>query len=286
MSALDINWLRPVTPDSPTPLQILIDWFAYNGVVYHASAHQREVLGPLCRELNARGLQCEVDQILDYISYLQEIVHEAATMNRDLTKPLRPYQEHLQQLLFKDGHVDTAIVQQKGRSRVSSRLSWLEPSAYSGPSGMEVLVDWLKLNYSAYAHATRKGEKGEMLRELVKEMKKAGIQDCAVNTVRAKIDVLHKEVKGEKTRSAAWEQFGSVLEEIFTMGDAGQEGEAEKDDAESFESQEDEVINDGEDRDDAMEESNQLNSLVSQQSTVKLMPTNRRKALSMTARLL
>ncbi|CAH0493189.1 unnamed protein product [Peronospora farinosa] len=265
MSTLDINWLRPMRPDSPTPLQILINWFRQNGVVYHASAHQREVLGPLCRELNARGFQCEVDQILKYINYLKEILHDATVLNRDIIKPLKPYQDHLEELLFKDGHADVTIAQQKARSHAPSRLSWLEPSAYSGPSGMEVLVDWLKSNYSAYAHATRKGEKGKMLEELVKEMKDAGIQDCAVNTVRAKIDVLHREVRGEKTRSAAWEQFGSVLEEIFTMGDAGQERDDVRDGGESVDSREDENLDHNAARDDAMEEPERLGSITGQQ---------------------
>ncbi|POM64362.1 Hypothetical protein PHPALM_20114 [Phytophthora palmivora] len=244
MSALDINWLRPVAPDGPKPLQILVDWFALNGVVYHASSHQREVLVPLCRELNARGVQCEVDQILDYVSYLQEVVHDAASLHQELPEDLVPYQEHLQALLFKDGHTSNSVAlpsQQKSRYRPTSRLSWLEPSPYGGLSGMEVLVEWLKNNYSTYARATRKGEKGKLLEDLVKEMKGAGIKDCAVNTVRAKIDVLHREVKGEKSRSAAWEQFGSVLEEIFTVGDAGQEREEARND-ESFDNQEDGTI--------------------------------------------
>ncbi|KAI9906320.1 hypothetical protein PsorP6_003791 [Peronosclerospora sorghi] len=228
MSALDIDWMRPVAPDGTNPLEILIDWFTHNGVVYHASTHQREVLVPLCRELNARGLPCEVDQILDYISYLQEVVHGAAALHKDLPVSLKPYVDRLQKLLFKDGCADALISQQKARFRSPNRLSWLEPSAYCGLSGMEMLVDWLKNNYSAYARAVRKGEKGKMLEDLVKEMKGAGIQDCAVNTIRAKIDVLHREVRGEKSRSAAWEQFGSVLEEIFTMGDAGQERDDRK----------------------------------------------------------
>ena len=253
-------------PDSPPPLQILINWFAQNGVVYHASSHQREVLGPLCRELNARGFQCDVEQILEYINYLQEVIHDATVLHRDLIKPLKPYQAHLQELLFKDGHADATLAPQKARSHAPSRLSWLEPSAYSGPSGMEVLVDWLKSNYSAYAHATRKGEKGKMLEELVKEMKNAGIQDCAVNTVRAKIDVLHREVRGEKTRSAAWEQFGSVLEEIFTMGDAGQEREDIRNGGESVDSREDENIDHNGARNGAMEKSERLGRITGQKS--------------------
>ncbi|KAL3666750.1 hypothetical protein V7S43_008372 [Phytophthora oleae] len=223
MSALDIDWLRPVAPDGPTPLQTLVDWFAVNGVVYHASSHQREVLVPLCRDLNARGVQCEVDQILDYVSYLQEVVHDATALTHKLPTDLQPYRERLQTLLFKDGHTEGSVALPSPQKRATNRLSWLEPSPYGGLSGMEVLVDWLKNNYATYARSSRKGEKGRMLEELVKDMKDAGIQDCAVNTVRAKIDVLHREVKGEKSRSAAWEQFGSVLEEIFTMGDAGQE---------------------------------------------------------------
>ncbi|KAK1947775.1 hypothetical protein P3T76_000065 [Phytophthora citrophthora] len=223
MSALDIDWLRPVAPDGPTPLQTLVDWFAVNGVVYHASSHQREVLVPLCRDLNARGVQCEVDQILDYVSYLQEVVHDATALTHKLPTDLQPYRERLQTLLFKNGHNEGSTALPSPHKRSTNRLSWLEPSTYGGPSGMEVLVDWLKNNYATYARSSRKGEKGRMLEELVKDMKDAGIQDCAVNTVRAKIDVLHREVKGEKSRSAAWEQFGSVLEEIFTMGDAGQE---------------------------------------------------------------
>ncbi|OWY91886.1 hypothetical protein PHMEG_00039340 [Phytophthora megakarya] len=196
MSALDINWLRPVAPDGPKPLQILIEWFTLNGVVYHASSHQREVLVPLCRELNKVGVQCEVDQILDYVSYLQEVVHDAASLRQELPEDLAPYQKRLQALLFKDGHTEDSTAlpsEQKSRYRPASRLSWLEPSPYGGLSGMEVLVEWLKNNYSTYAHATRKGEKGKMLEDLVKEMKDAGIKDCAVNTVRAKIDVLHRE---------------------------------------------------------------------------------------------
>ncbi|KAG7392601.1 hypothetical protein PHYPSEUDO_014989 [Phytophthora pseudosyringae] len=241
MSALDINWLRPVAPGGPKPLQILVDWFAVNGVVYHASSHQREVLVPLCRDLNARGVQCEVDQILDYVSYLQEVVHDAASLRHKLPEDLEPYRERLQTLLFKDGHAEAAVALPSQQKRPTTRLSWLEPSPYGGLSGMEVLVDWLKSNYSTYAHATRKGEKGRMLEELVREMKDAGIQDCAVNTVRAKIDVLHREVRGEKSRSAAWEQFGSVLEEIFTMGDAGQEREEARNGA-NAESQEKEHV--------------------------------------------
>ncbi|CAI5734226.1 unnamed protein product [Peronospora destructor] len=265
MSTLDIKWLRPMRPDSPTPLQILINWFRHNGVVYHASAHQREVLGPLCRELNVRGFQCEVDQILEYIKYLQEVVHDARVLHRDLMEPLKPYQDYLQELLFKDGHADVTIAQQKARSHAPSRLSWLEPSAYSRPSAMEVLVDWLKLNYSAYAHATRKGEKGKMLEELVQEMKDTGIQDCAVTTVRAKIDVLHREVRGEKTRSAAWEQFGSVLEEIFTMGDAGQEREDARNGGESVGSREDENNDHNGARDGAIEKPERLSNITCQQ---------------------
>ncbi|ETK78543.1 hypothetical protein L915_15456 [Phytophthora nicotianae] len=236
MSALDVNWLRPVTPGGQKPLQILVDWFALNGVVYHASSHQREVLVPLCRELNALGVQCEVDQILDYVSYLQEVVHDAATLHHTLPEDLTPYRERLQTLLFKDGHSEASVALQNQQKRPNSRLSWLEPSPYGGLSGMEVLVEWLKNNYSTYAHATRKGEKGKMLEDLVKQMRDAGIQDCAVNTVRAKIDVLHREVRGEKSRSAAWEQFGSVLEEIFTVGDAGHEREdgAENSDEQEF----------------------------------------------------
>ncbi|KAG6948900.1 hypothetical protein JG688_00014880 [Phytophthora aleatoria] len=234
MSALDVNWLRPVTPGGSMPLQILVDWFALNGVVYHASSHQREVLVPLCRELNALGVQCEVDQILDYVSYLQEVVHDAATRHHALPEDLIPYRERLQSLLFKDGRAEASVALQSQQKRPTSRLSWLEPSPYGGLSGMEVLVEWLKSNYSTYAHATRKGEKGRMLEDLVKQMRDDGIQDCAVNTVRAKIDVLHREVRGEKSRSAAWEQFGSVLEEIFTMGDAGHERE----DAENSDGQE------------------------------------------------
>ncbi|KAG1697572.1 hypothetical protein DVH05_016012 [Phytophthora capsici] len=222
MSALDIDWLRPVAPDGPTPLQTLVDWFAVNGVVYHASSHQREVLVPLCRDLNARGVQCEVDQILDYVSYLQEVVHDATALTHKLPADLQPYRERLQTLLFKDGHNDGSVALPSPQKRSTNRLSWLEHSR-GGLSGMEVLVDWLKNNYATYARSSKKGEKGRMLEELVRDMKDAGIQDCAVNTVRAKIDVLHREVKGEKSRSAAWEQFGSVLEEIFTMGDAGQE---------------------------------------------------------------
>ncbi|KAF4030659.1 hypothetical protein GN244_ATG17532 [Phytophthora infestans] len=225
MSALDVNWLRPVSPGGQKPLQILVDWFALNGVVYHASSHQREVLVPLCRELNTLGVQCEVDQILDYVSYLQEVVHDAATLHHALPEDLIPYRERLQTLLFKDGHSEASSALPNQQKRPNTRLSWLEPSPYGGLSGMEVLVDWLKNNYSTYAHATRKGEKGRMLEDLVKQMRDAGIQDCAVNTVRAKIDVLHREVRGEKSRSAAWEQFGSVLEEIFTVGDAGHERE-------------------------------------------------------------
>lgn len=57
-----------------------------------------------------------------------------------------------------------------------------------------------------------------MLEQLVDVIKEAGHLDCAVNTVRSKIDVLQREVRGEKGRSTAYEQFGAVLEEIFTVG--------------------------------------------------------------------
>lgn len=233
MSAIDVDWLHPVSPGGLQPLQTLIDWFAVNGVVYHASSHQREVLVPLCRELNARGVHCEVGQILDYVSYLQNVVHTAATSNRALPEELVPFQERLQTLLFKDGHMEDSDAYVGQQKRPTNRLSWLEPSPYGGLSGMEVLIGWLKTNYSVYAHASKKGEKGMMLEELVKKMRDGGIQDCAVNTVRAKIDALHREVKGEKARSAAWEQFGSVLEEIYTVGDACEADKSDDDEEEA-----------------------------------------------------
>ncbi|EGZ05710.1 hypothetical protein PHYSODRAFT_251525 [Phytophthora sojae] len=229
MSALDIEWHRCVSADGPKPVQILLDWFAHNGVVYHASAHQREVLRPLCMELNARGVRCEVDQILDYVSYLQEVVQDAAAAGKDLPEQLRPYQSELQQLLFKDGQFEESSavlpLENKARSRSTTRLSWLKPSAIGGPSAMEVLVEWLRENYTAYAHSTKKGGKGRMLEQLVDVIKEAGHLDCAVNTVRSKIDVLQREVRGEKGRSTAYEQFGAVLEEIFTVGDAAEDQE-------------------------------------------------------------
>ncbi|KAE9088048.1 hypothetical protein PF010_g19508 [Phytophthora fragariae] len=227
MSALDVEWHRPVSADGPTPVQILIDWFTHNGVVYHASSHQREVLRPLCMELNARGVRCETDQVVDYVSYLQEAVHEAATTSQTLPEQLRPYQAQLQQLLFKDG-CTVLLLQHKARNRPTSRLSWLKPSAIGGPSAMEVLVEWLRENYTAYAHSTRKGGKGRMLEQLVDVIKEAGHLDCAVNTVRSKIDVLQREVRGEKGRSTAYEQFGAVLEEIFTVGDGAEDQEPMK----------------------------------------------------------
>ncbi|GMF18980.1 unnamed protein product [Phytophthora fragariaefolia] len=230
MSALDIEWHLPTTPDGPTPVQLLIEWFALNGVVYHASAHQREVLRPLCDELNARGVRCEADQVLDYVSYLQEVVQDAASSGQPLPEPLRPIREQLQQLLFKDGRLEDDAALLQPRARPSSRLSWLKPSAIGGPSAMEVLVEWLRENYSAYARATRKGGKGRMLEQLVDVIKQAGHVDCAVNTVRSKIDVLQREVRGEKTRSTAFEQFGAVLEEIFTVGDAADEDLKHEDD--------------------------------------------------------
>ncbi|GMF12834.1 unnamed protein product [Phytophthora lilii] len=213
MSALDIEWQRPVTPDGPTPLQLLLDWFSHNAVVFHASSHQREVLGSLCAALNARGVGCELDQLVDYVSFLQESVHDS-----QLPADLAPHRQKLQELLFKDGRL--AAPSPRVKTQPSSRLSWLKPSAAGGPSAMEVMVEWLRDNYSAYAHATRKGGKGRMLEELVHVMKCAGHEDCAVNTVRSKIDTLQREVRGEKTRSTAYEQFGAVLEEIFTVGDA------------------------------------------------------------------
>ncbi|KAG6618682.1 Leucine--tRNA ligase [Phytophthora cinnamomi] len=228
MSALDIEWHLPVAPDGPKPVQILLDWLALNGVVYHASTHQREVLRPLCAELNARGVRCEADQILDYVSFLQEVVHDAASTGQTLPEQLRPYQAQLQQLLFKDGRLEDGggaalPLQLKARARPSSRLSWLKPSAIGGPSAMEVLVEWLRENYTAYTHSTKKGVKGRMLEQLVDVIKEAGHLDCAVNTVRSKIDVLQREVRGEKARSTAYEQFGAVLEEIFTVGDAAED---------------------------------------------------------------
>ncbi|KAL4124766.1 hypothetical protein PRIC2_008360 [Phytophthora ramorum] len=225
MSALDINWQRPAAPDGLKPLQILLEWLSHNAAEYHASTDRSDLLGGLCMELNARGVKCDVDQIVDYISYLQELIHEAVTLKRDLPKDLKPFHDRLKEFLFKEGGGPVVHVKKKIHRRRSNRLSWLKISSSGGASAMEMLVEWLGSNYTAYAHATKRGEKGRMLEELVRVMQAAGHHECAVHPLRAKIDALQREVRGEKNRSTAYEQFGAVLEEIFTVGDAAEDEE-------------------------------------------------------------
>jgi len=80
---------------------------------------------------------------------------------------------------------------------------------------MELLVEWLEQHYHSYTHSTKKGDKGKMLNKLLREIQEAGHQGCTIHAIRVKIDSLQRQAAGKSRPSAAFEQYGPALRNVF-----------------------------------------------------------------------
>ncbi|KAG6618684.1 Leucine--tRNA ligase [Phytophthora cinnamomi] len=204
MSDLRIPWLRPVSALGPTPVQLLLDWFLAHEDSYLQSADQRKELRPLCQQLNASGVKCDMEDLLVDFQQLQEVLLDDSTLNQAIFKDLLPHRERLLHLVLvtkKEPEEEKQVEPATGNSRRKTiNFDWYCPSPSGGPCATEIVVTWLQGNYDKLIRAKKKYKGKKLLQELVREIKISGHLGCTGTKVNARIKKL-KESSMEEMRS-------------------------------------------------------------------------------------
>ncbi|EGZ05713.1 hypothetical protein PHYSODRAFT_251573 [Phytophthora sojae] len=219
---LQINWMRPVSVRGPTPVQLLLDWFVANEDSYLQSRDQFKELRRLAKQLNSRGVKCDLDDILADFQQLQELLLDEATLSHAIFKDLLPHRERLLHLvLVTKQEPDQEEKEEKKPQSDTGKVrnfSWHSPSPTGGPSAMEMLVTWLELNYGKLIRAMEKRQTYKVLEELVEQIKAAGHSGCTFSKVQSQIGHLQLNWRRGQRYAGAMSPYAGRLQKVFKGG--------------------------------------------------------------------
>ncbi|OWY95884.1 hypothetical protein PHMEG_00033994 [Phytophthora megakarya] len=224
------NWGEPVAADGSIPLDYLMNWLKTNLTNYRKATNKQDVLGPLCQDLNGRGIRCTEANITVEFECLTKTAWRSRTWITDTM-----YGEDLFESYFDGQNLDLVrrhrdshtrgwtrpIVSHKKNStaRINSQcLRWLDPSSSGGLSPMAMLVSWFPGNFQKYVKSDRSVQRA-LLKELCDDLKRAGHADCTENKIAAKLYQIHNEVEqeycGNHDRSECFKRYGDIFMKSF-----------------------------------------------------------------------